>query len=79
MLSDTAFLILQKVYDFDGPRLLVWVMYGPQELAARQQEITDWLKGKARDIGAIGVRLQSPRRWDGAGWTKRDTIYEIAI
>lgn len=78
MISDTAFCVLQKVSDFDGPRLLVWVIYGPHELATREQELTDWLKEKARFIGAKAIRLHSPRRWESRGWTKRETIFEIA-
>lgn len=79
MLSESAFCVLQKTFDHDGSRLFVWAMYGPNELAERQQEIQDWLKQKARDIGAKAVRMQSPRGWHGAGWTQREVIYELDL
>jgi hypothetical protein len=79
MLSETAFAVLQKTFDHDGPRLFVWALYGPNELADRQQEIQQWLKQKARDIGAKAVRMQSPRGWHGVGWTQREVIYELDL
>lgn len=79
MLSESAFCVLQPLMDHDGKRLFVWVMYGPNELEARQQEIQQWLKQKARDIGAKAVRMHSPRGWHAVGWTQREVIYELSL
>ena len=64
----------------DGPRLFVralWVR--PGSLREHQAEIQGWLKDCGRKIGAKEVRMASPRRWDAAGWTLKQHIFELPV
>ena len=64
----------------DGPRLFVralWVR--PGSLREHQDEIQGWLADCARKIGAKAVRMASPRRWDAAGWTLKQHIFELPV
>lgn len=64
----------------NGARLFVralWVR--PGSLRAHQQQIEDWLRDCARKFGAVAIRMTSPRRWDAAGWTLKQHIFELTV
>lgn len=63
-----------------GPRLFIRALWGiPHKLAPMQADLIDDLKALARKHGARGLRMTSPRRWDAAGWTMKQYIYEMEV
>jgi hypothetical protein len=64
----------------NGPRLFVRALWGePHSLAAVEDELMESLRVLARKHGASALRMNSPRRWDAAGWTLKQYIYETTV
>ena len=63
-----------------GPRLFVralWTM--PGKGLKHRCDIYDDLREFARAKGCVVMRQQSPRRWDGDGWTMKQFVYEMDV
>ena len=75
-----AFLVAKRINDYDGQVLFIWAIWGPNEFADSYREVQDELAKIARSLGCSAMRMTSPRRgWRRAGWTERETIYEVKL
>lgn len=78
--ADDGFVIVQRTQSFDGPRLFVWIMWGPRSLAHQQFAIEVELDRLATSIGVRKLRMHSPRKgWERVGWQAIETIYEREV
>lgn len=63
-----------------GPRLFIRALWcEPHTLAPVEQELMDAIGTMARESGCRGIRMNSPRRWDGRGWKLKQYIYEMEV
>lgn len=76
-----GFIVMQAWPSYhNGARLFVRALWvEPGALREHQQQIEDWLRDGARKFGATAIRMNSPRRWDAAGWTLKQYIYELPV
>lgn len=76
-----GFVVLQAWPAYhSGPRVFVRALWGePGRLAPVEGELYDALRAVARKAGARVMRMNSPRRWDAAGWKLKQYIYEMEI
>ena len=77
--ADTGVFIVQKVVEIDGTTTcFVWLAVGP--LRDEMLELQRQLESLARMIGAVRLRMRSPRKgWERATngyWQVADTLYE---
>lgn len=80
--DEVGFTVLQQHADPDGPVLFVWALWvEPGAGLPIEAQIVRALEGKAGEIKAKRIRMQSPRR----GWARRhqfdavSTVYERSV
>ena len=78
--ADDGFVIVQRTQSFDGPRLFVWIVWGPRLLAPQRIALEAELDQLATSIGVRKLRMHSPRKgWERVGWQAIETIYEREV
>lgn len=74
--DEVGFCVLQQHVDVDGPALFVWALWTePGSGVAAQDAIERALEGKAREIGAKRIRMQSPRK----GWGRQEFWRPVSV
>jgi len=76
-----GFVVLQLIPQYHaGPRLFVRAIWTePGRAKAHRADIYDDLNEFARERGCVAIRMLSPRRWDGDGWTMRQYVFEREV
>lgn len=76
-----GFCVLQKWDRYHaGPRLFVRALWClPGALVKHRPELEAELNDLAIKCGCVALRMTSPRRWELAGWTPKQTIYEKEV
>lgn len=80
--DDIGFAVLQRQDDPDGACLFVWALWAePHAARAVEGEIYAALEGKAREIGARRLRMQSARKaWQRERyWREVARVYEHEV
>jgi hypothetical protein len=80
--DDVGFIVFQRLADADGPVLFVFALWlEPEAGRPIEQAMYAAVERKAREIGAVRIRMQSARE----GWKRRPffvpvaTIYEYEV
>lgn len=75
--DDIGFLILKRQMDPDGPVLFIWCAWAePNSLAKHAQELHDRLVEVAHRMGAVRMRMESPRKGWAEWFEASSTIWE---
>jgi hypothetical protein len=78
--DDAGFMVIQRLQDYDGMVMFVWVMWGPNSMSAIEDKVWASLAEMARQAGCKRVRMRSPRKgWARIGWTEVETVYEREV
>lgn len=81
-LDDFGFVVLQQRHEPDGCVLFVWALWSePGKARAVEDAVYAALEGKAREIGAVRIRMHSPRKaWARERyWKPVSVVYEHEI
>lgn len=79
--EQVGFVVLQVWPQYhSGPRLFVRALWcEPGALVEHQEAVEQKLRELALKCGARAVRMNSPRRWDRAGWKLKQSIFEMEV
>jgi len=72
--TNIGFLIVQRMFDPDGPVLFVFALWG-EVMRAFATECYGHLETLARSIGAKRIRMQSPRK----GWAREEFFRAVSM
>lgn len=78
-MNHRGMLVAQKVIELDGT-ITLFVLIAAGEMAEDEAEWMQMLEKLAGTIGAVRIRMASPRKgWERVGWKVAHTVYEREV